>query len=43
MTAVIEAVGLGKDFENGRRTIFERLRREPGQRETFRAVDQTVR
>jgi ABC-2 type transport system ATP-binding protein len=35
----IEARGLIKDFEKGRRTIWERLRREPDRRETFRAVD----
>jgi ABC-2 type transport system ATP-binding protein len=35
----IEASGLVKDFEKGRRTIWERLRREPDRRETFRAVD----
>ena len=39
MTAAIEAVGLTKDFEKGRRTIWQRLRREPDRRETFRAVD----
>src|ERR687895_1402125 len=35
----IEAAGLTKDFEKGRRTIWQRLRREPDRRETFRAVD----
>ncbi|MGH2386076.1 MAG: ATP-binding cassette domain-containing protein, partial [Candidatus Limnocylindria bacterium] len=35
----IEASGLTKDFEKGRRTIWQRLRREPDRRETFRAVD----
>ena len=35
----IEASGLVKDFEKGRRTIWQRLRREPDRRETFRAVD----
>jgi ABC-2 type transport system ATP-binding protein len=35
----IEATGLIKDFEKGRRTIWQRLRREPDRRETFRAVD----
>ncbi len=40
MTALaIEADGLTKDFEKGRRTIWQRLRREPDRRETFRAVD----
>jgi hypothetical protein len=39
MTVAIEATGLTKDFEKGRRTIWQRLRREPDQRETFRAVD----
>jgi ABC-2 type transport system ATP-binding protein len=35
----IEAVGLVKEFERGRRTSWERLRREPDRRERFRAVD----
>ena len=39
MTLAIEARGLTKDFEKGRRTIWQRLRREPDQRESFRAVD----
>jgi ABC-2 type transport system ATP-binding protein len=43
MTAVaqpaIEAVGLSKEFEKGRRTLLQRLRREPDRRERFRAVD----
>jgi len=39
MTVAIEAIGLTKDFEKGRRTIWQRLRREPDQRESFRAVD----
>jgi ABC-2 type transport system ATP-binding protein len=39
MSLAIEATGLTKDFEKGRRTIWQRLRREPDQRETFRAVD----
>jgi ABC-2 type transport system ATP-binding protein len=39
-TAVaIEARGLVKEFEKGRRTIWQRLRREPDRRSTFRAVD----
>jgi ABC-2 type transport system ATP-binding protein len=39
VTVAIEARGLTKDFEKGRRTLWQRLRREPDQRETFRAVD----
>jgi ABC-2 type transport system ATP-binding protein len=39
MSVAIEATGLVKDFEKGRRTIWQRLRREADQRETFRAVD----
>jgi len=39
MSLAIEAIGLTKDFEKGRRTILQRLRREADQRETFRAVD----
>jgi ABC-2 type transport system ATP-binding protein len=35
----IEAIGLVKEFERGRRTVWQRLRREPDLRETFRAVD----
>ena len=35
----VEAVGLVKEFERGRRTLWQRLRREPDQRERFRAVD----
>ena len=35
----IEAIGLVKEFEKGRRTIWQRIRREPDQRERFRAVD----
>ena len=35
----IEAVGLVKEFEKGRRTLLQRLRREPDRRERFRAVD----
>jgi ABC-2 type transport system ATP-binding protein len=38
-TYAVEATGLVKDFEKGRRTIWQRLRREPDRRETFRAVD----
>jgi ABC-2 type transport system ATP-binding protein len=39
MTLAIEANGLTKDFEKGRRTLWQRIRREPDRRETFRAVD----
>jgi ABC-2 type transport system ATP-binding protein len=39
MTLAIEAHGLTKDFEKGRRTIWQRLRRQPDERETLRAVD----
>ena len=39
MTAAIVARGLTKDFEKGRRTLWQRLRREPDRRESFRAVD----
>ena len=35
----IEAIGLVKEFEKGRRTVLQRLRREPDRRERFRAVD----
>ena len=35
----VEAHGLVKDFEKGRRTVWQRLRREPDRRERFRAVD----
>jgi ABC-2 type transport system ATP-binding protein len=35
----VEAIGLVKEFEKGRRTLWQRLRREPDQRERFRAVD----
>ena len=35
----IEAIGLVKEFERGRRTTWQRLRREPDLRERFRAVD----
>src|SRR5689334_13176127 len=35
----IEAVGLVKEFERGRRTLWQRVRREPDLRERFRAVD----
>jgi ABC-2 type transport system ATP-binding protein len=42
MTAAVPAVetkNLVKVFERGRRTIWQRLRREPEKRERFRAVD----
>ena len=35
----VEAVGLVKEFEKGRRTLLQRLRNEPDRRERFRAVD----
>ncbi len=35
----VEARGLIKEFEKGRRTIWQRLRREPDRRTTFRAVN----
>src|SRR5512135_618322 len=35
----VEAVGLVKEFEKGRRTIWQRALRRPDQRTTFRAVD----
>ena len=35
----VEARGLIKEFEKGRRTIWQRLRREPDERTTFRAVN----
>jgi len=35
----IEARGLVKEFERGRRTVWQRVRREPDRRERFRAVD----
>jgi ABC-2 type transport system ATP-binding protein len=35
----VEVRGLTKVFEKGRRTIWQRLRREPDQRETFIAVN----
>jgi ABC-2 type transport system ATP-binding protein len=34
----IEATGLVKEFERGRRTVWQRLRREPDRRERFAAV-----
>jgi ABC-2 type transport system ATP-binding protein len=38
-TAAIEATGLVKEFPKGRRTLWQRLRREPDTRSRFRAVD----
>ena len=35
----VEATGLVKEFEKGRRTLWQRLRGEKDQRERFRAVD----
>ncbi|HEX9141330.1 MAG TPA: ATP-binding cassette domain-containing protein, partial [Gaiellaceae bacterium] len=35
----VEVTGLTKVFEKGRRTIWQRLRREPDKREKFVAVD----
>jgi ABC-2 type transport system ATP-binding protein len=35
----VEAIALVKEFERGRRTTWQRLRREPDRRERFRAVD----
>jgi ABC-2 type transport system ATP-binding protein len=37
--AAVEATGLTKVFEKGRRTIWQRLRREPDKREKFVAVN----
>ncbi len=39
MSAAVEARGLVKEFEKGRRTIWQRLLRRPDTRTTFRAVD----
>ncbi|HET8568520.1 MAG TPA: ABC transporter ATP-binding protein [Candidatus Limnocylindria bacterium] len=39
MSLAVEATGLVKEFEKGRRTLFQRLRREPDRRERFLAVD----
>src|SRR5713226_247639 len=40
MTApAVEARGLVKEFQKGRRTLLQRARREPDRRTTFRAVD----
>jgi len=35
----VEAIGLVKEFERGRYTLFQRLRREADPRDRFRAVD----
>jgi len=35
----VETIGLVKEFERGRRTLYQRLRREPDKRQRFRAVD----
>ena len=35
----VQARGLVKEFEKGRRTIWQRLRGQPDKRTTFRAVD----
>ncbi|MBU6422623.1 MAG: ABC transporter ATP-binding protein [Chloroflexi bacterium] len=35
----VRTVGLTKEFERGRRTMWQRLRREPDRRDRFRAVD----
>ncbi|HEX6475251.1 MAG TPA: ATP-binding cassette domain-containing protein [Candidatus Limnocylindria bacterium] len=35
----VDAVGLVKEYERGRRTSWQRMRRQPDQRERFRAVD----
>src|SRR6267378_5824947 len=39
MTPAVEARGLVKEFQKGRRTLWQRARREPDRRTTFRAVD----
>ena len=39
MTRAVETIALTKEFQKGRRTIWQRLRREPDQRSVFRAVD----
>jgi len=38
-TAAVETRDLVKTFERGRRTIWQRVRREPDKRDRFRAVD----
>ena len=37
--AAVEARGLVKEFQKGRRTLWQRVRREPDRRTSFRAVD----
>ena len=37
--AAVEARGIVKEFEKGRRTLWQRIRRTPDTRTTFRAVD----
>ena len=39
MRPAVVATGLVKEFEKGRRTLWQRLRREPDRRTRFRAVD----
>ena len=39
LSPAVEVTGLTKVFEKGRRTIWQRLRREPDKRERFVAVD----
>ena len=39
LSPAVEVTGLTKVFEKGRRTIWQRLRREPDKRETFVAVN----
>src|SRR2546430_10330832 len=39
LSPAVEVTGLTKIFEKGRRTIWQRLRREPDKRERFVAVD----
>ena len=39
MTAAVVATGLVKEFEKGRHTLWQRLRREEDRRTRFRAVD----
>jgi len=39
VTPAVAATGLVKEFEKGRHTVWQRLRREPDRRTRFRAVD----
>ena len=39
LAPAVEVTGLTKVFEKGRRTIWQRVRRQPDQRETFVAVN----